>query len=140
MWNGKKKIQAFWKHIVAHYNSNWPPSYGGYLARSLETKWRCIKHDMMKFCGNYRVVISLDKSDISNEHTSLKVFQLYKFKNPNKSVFDFIHYWLILKYVSQWSKTRKENKRKTPWRGKFPQHSHNWKVNEYCTLRILIYF
>jgi hypothetical protein len=61
----ERKSQAFWKHIIAHYNNNWPPSYGGYLARSLETKWGCINHDMMKFCGNYHVVVSFDKSDIS---------------------------------------------------------------------------
>jgi hypothetical protein len=63
---------------------------------------------MMKFFGNYHVVVSLGESDISNEHTTLKALELYKSKNPNKSVFDFIHYWLILKYVSQWSKTRKK--------------------------------
>lgn len=134
-----KTSQAFWKHMIAHYNKNWPPSYGGCLARNLETKWGCIKHDMMKFFRNYHVVVSLDKSDISNGHRSLKVLQLYKSKNPNKSAFNFIHYWLILKYISQWSNTRKKNKIMTPWKGSSPQHNHNWQVNEYCTPRILFF-
>jgi len=37
------------------------------LARSMETKWGVIKHDIIKFCKCYQSMVLLDESRISHE-------------------------------------------------------------------------
>jgi hypothetical protein len=66
--NGQKN-QTFWERIVAHYNNNRPISCGEHLARSLETKWGLIKHDVSKFCGNYHIVVALHESGTFSKDT-----------------------------------------------------------------------
>ena len=45
---------AFWEHITRHFNKNKPCGTPLRPARSLETKWGHIKHDVGKFCGAYK--------------------------------------------------------------------------------------
>jgi len=66
--NGQKN-QAFWERIITHYNNNHLASCRECLARSLETKWGFMKHDVAKFCGNYQIVVSLNESGTSSEDT-----------------------------------------------------------------------
>ncbi len=77
--NGQKN-QAFWERIVAHYNNNRPTFCGEHLARSLETKWGLIKHDVAKFCGNYHTIVALNESGTFNKDTLQKAFELFKSK------------------------------------------------------------
>jgi hypothetical protein len=77
--NGRKN-QAFWERIVMHCNNNCLPSCGKHPARSLETKWGFIKHDVAKFCGNYHIVVALNESGTFSEDKLQKVFELFKSK------------------------------------------------------------
>jgi hypothetical protein len=69
--NGQKN-QAFWKGITTHYNNNQPVCCAKHLARSLETKWGVIKHDVVKFCDNCQVVATFNKSDDSSKDSLQK--------------------------------------------------------------------
>lgn len=44
-----------------------------------------------------------------------KALELYKSKHPKRGSFIFINYWLILKDVLQWLKTREDNRELTSW-------------------------
>jgi hypothetical protein len=66
MRNGQKS-QPIWERIEEHYNKTWPTNCKECLARSLETKWGLIKHNIAKFCNNYQVVVTLSESTTSNE-------------------------------------------------------------------------
>jgi hypothetical protein len=57
--------EVFWDRIFTHYNQNWPSSCGECPARSLETKWGTIKHDVSKFIGVYNQVVACRKSGAS---------------------------------------------------------------------------
>ena len=53
--NGQRNF-AFSDRITAHFNQSKPCSNHVRPARSLETKWGHIKHDVGKFCGAYKQV------------------------------------------------------------------------------------
>jgi hypothetical protein len=56
----QQKSAAFWERIFLHYDQS---RVGGLrLARSLETKWGQIKHDVTKFSGMYKQILGLHKS------------------------------------------------------------------------------
>ena len=50
--------------------------------KSLETKWRVIKHAVNKFYGVYKVVSSLRESSTSNEDILDHALELYKVTHP----------------------------------------------------------
>jgi hypothetical protein len=50
--NGQRK-EAFWDRVSTHYNCHRPRGLGEHSARSIETKWSVIKHDVSKFCAAY---------------------------------------------------------------------------------------
>jgi hypothetical protein len=52
---------------MLHYNYNMHVSCEECSTRSFETKWSLMKHDISKFCGNYEVVVALNKSGVCNE-------------------------------------------------------------------------
>ncbi len=93
--NGQKD-QTFWERIATYYNNNRPLCCAKYLAKSLETKWGVIKHDVAKFCDNYQAVVALNKSSESPKHTLQKALKLFKAKHPKQGSFVKIHFWLIL--------------------------------------------
>ncbi len=92
--NGQKN-QTFWVRIATHHNNNRPLCCAKHLAKSLETKWGAIKHDVAKFCDNYQTVVALNKCSESSKHTLQKALKLFKAKHP-KQGFAKIHFWLIL--------------------------------------------
>jgi hypothetical protein len=62
--NGQKSA-AFWERIANHYREHKPVGGGDHPARSLETKWGIIKHDVAKFVGVYNQVLSMKESGVS---------------------------------------------------------------------------
>jgi hypothetical protein len=88
--NGQKN-QTFWEQIITHYNDNRPVSCKERPARSLETKWGFIEHDVAKFCGNYQTIITLNESGTSSEDTLQKAFEFFESKHPKQNAFVFIH-------------------------------------------------
>jgi hypothetical protein len=105
--NGQKSI-AFWERIANHYREHKPVGGGDCPARSLETKWGIIKHDVAKFVGVHNQVLSMKESGVSLEDLLERALQLYKLKHPKQHSFVFLHCWLILKDVPRWAETREE--------------------------------
>jgi hypothetical protein len=105
--NGQKK-EAFWDRIATHYNQNRPTGGGHRPARSLETKWGAIKHDVAKFIGVYNQVLGCRESGTSPDDVVQKALELYKVKHPKQQCFVFIHYWQLLKDVPRWMETPTE--------------------------------
>jgi hypothetical protein len=105
--NGQKSI-AFWERIANHYREHKPVGGGDRPARSLETKWEIIKHDVAKFVGLHNQVLSMKESRVSLEDLLERALQLYKLKHPKQHSFVFLHCWLILKDVPRWAETREE--------------------------------
>jgi hypothetical protein len=55
--NGQK-FTTFWDKVQNHFNESRLVSYAPKFARSLETKWGIIEHDIVKFIRNYIVVFA----------------------------------------------------------------------------------
>jgi hypothetical protein len=110
--NGQKN-QAFWERVQNHYNQNRPGGVAERPARSLESKWGVIKHDVGMFLGHYEDAVKTCKSGASSEDILQKALELYKTKHPKNSAFVFIHCWLFLKDVPRWADSREDQMRKT---------------------------
>ncbi len=65
-----------------HFNESRPVSCTPRFARSLETKWGIIKHDVAKFIGNYIVVLAFCELGTGFEDMLHKTLDLYKTKHP----------------------------------------------------------
>jgi hypothetical protein len=102
--NGQRK-EAFWNRIETHYNQNKPTGGGHRPARSLETKWDTIKHDVAKFIGVHSQVLGCRESGTSPNDVLQNALELYKVKHPKQQCFVFIHCWLVLKDVPRWMET-----------------------------------
>lgn len=111
--NGQR-LTAFWERVREHYNNNRPVGGGERPARSLETKWGVIKHDVAKFIGNYKVAVALCQSGTSSHDVLQKALELYKSKHPKNQSFVFIHCWFLLKDIPHWAEPLDEGKRTTP--------------------------
>ncbi|XP_024401721.1 uncharacterized protein [Physcomitrium patens] len=109
----KQKAGSFWHRVQVHYNCNRPQGCGERPARSLETKWGMIKHDVAKFIENYGAVRAEAESGTSSEEMLQKALELYRSRHPSNQSFTFIHCWLVLKDAPRWKDAR-EDVRKTP--------------------------
>jgi hypothetical protein len=105
--NGQKSA-AFWDRIATHYREHKPVGGGDRPARSLETKWGIIKHDVAKFVGVHNQVLNTKESGVSLDDLLERALQLYKVKHAKQHSFVFLHCWLILKDVPRWAETREE--------------------------------
>jgi hypothetical protein len=85
-----QKSGSFWEHITTHFND--PGVAGKRPARSLETKWSNIKHDVSKFVGVHSQVENLRRSGVSKSDILTKALELYKLKHPKGHAFTFLHY------------------------------------------------
>ena len=61
-----------------------------------------IKHDVSKFCGVYKSVLSLNQSHTSLEDVLDHSLDLYKVRHQKQQPFLFVHCWRILKDFPRW--------------------------------------
>ncbi|KAG0554591.1 hypothetical protein KC19_12G103000 [Ceratodon purpureus] len=99
--NGQRN-SAFWERITAHFNQNKPRTNPMRPARSLETKWGHIKHDVAKFCGAYKQVFDIRESGTSLDDVVEKSLQFYRDRHPKQQPFLYLHCWQVLKDVPRW--------------------------------------
>ena len=99
--NGQRN-SAFWERITTHFNQNKPRANPMRPARSLETKWGHIKHDVGKFCGAYKQVYDCRVSGTSLEDVPEKVLEYYQDRHPKLQSFVYLHCWQLLKEVPRW--------------------------------------
>ena len=85
---------AFWERITAHFNQNKPRTSPVRPARSLETKWGHIKHDVAKFCGAYKQVFDIRESGTSLDDVVEKSLQFYINRHPKQQALVYLHCYL----------------------------------------------
>jgi hypothetical protein len=111
----QQKSNAFWDYIFVHYDERRPKSYRP--PRSLESKWSLIKHDIAKFIGVLKQVVSLNRNGTSKEDLLIMAKELYRTKRPKNVDFQFEHCWLLVKdyprWADGWSSSSTPSKRKT---------------------------
>ena len=99
--NGQRNF-ALWDRTTAHFNKSKPRSNHVRPARSLETKWGHIKHDVGKFCGAYKQVFDCTESGTSLDDVVEKTLQYYQDRHPKQQAFVYLHCWQVLKDVPRW--------------------------------------
>ena len=99
--NGQR-AGAFWDRIARHYQKHKPHGREDRPARSLETKWGAIKHDVAKFVAVHSQVLNLKESGTSLEDVLQRALELYRVKHPKQQGFLYIHCWTILKDIPRW--------------------------------------
>lgn len=109
--NGQRK-DAFWERITVHFNEH--VTSGSRPARSLESKFHVIRHDVSKFGGCYAQVERLNVSGTNAEDTLEKALELYKIKAAKNSDFLFLHCWWLLKDAPKWADGFGGAKKTTP--------------------------
>ena len=90
---------SFWERVCKHYHDNRPLGTPERPSRSLKTKWGVVKHDVAKFCGVYKSVLSCRESGTSVDDILERAFELYKQRHPRQQPFVFLQCWRILKDV-----------------------------------------
>ena len=99
--NGQR-AGAFWDRITRHYPEHKPHGREDRPARSLETKWGAIKHDVAKFVAVHSQVLNLKESGTSLEDVLQRALELYRVKHPKQQGFLYLHCWTILKDIPRW--------------------------------------
>ncbi|KAG0574448.1 hypothetical protein KC19_VG262800 [Ceratodon purpureus] len=100
----QQKSNAFWDRIFVHYNENRPA--GERPARSLETKWGLIKHDVLR----------TKTSGTSLADVLKKAHELYQIKSSKGAEFSFEHCWEFVREVPRWADGWSQPKPPTPKR------------------------
>ena len=109
--NGQCAV-AFWKRIHEHYDEH---KSGGFRpARSLESKWSLIKHDVSKFIGVYAQILALNSSGKSAEDLLRDALELYCLKSNKGTEFAYLHCWYLVKDVSRWDQGLTHTVLRTP--------------------------
>jgi hypothetical protein len=109
--NGQRNM-AFWERITTNYNHNKPRSCPIRPARSLESKWSHIKHDVAKFCGVFKQVSDCRESGASAEDVLERALEFYKDRHPKQQGFAFLHCWHLLKEVPRWWQSAQDIQRR----------------------------
>jgi hypothetical protein len=110
--NGQRN-SVFWERICKHFHDCRPEGSVERSARSLETKWDIIKHDVAKFVGIYGQVSALNQSGTSVADVLERSLELYKIKHPKQLSIVYLHCWTILKDVPRWFEPREEQVRRS---------------------------
>ena len=109
--NGQRNT-AFWERITTNYNHNKPRSCPIRPARSLESKWSHIKHDVAKFSGVFKQVSDCRESGASAEDVLERALEFYKDRHPKQQGFAFLHCWHLLKEVPRWWQSAQDIQRR----------------------------
>ena len=95
-----------------HYKQNRPGGHRG--ARSLESKWGMIKHDVAKFIGAYNQVKRLHKSGMNESDIMRMAKELYRTKSQKGTEFTFEHCWELVKDFPRWADGVSTSQQSTP--------------------------
>jgi hypothetical protein len=114
--NGQRKT-AFWERITTHFNRTKPRYAPIRPARSLESKWSHIKHDVAKFVGAHKQVSDSRESGVSAEDVLERALEYYKDRHPKQQPFAFLHCWVVLKEVPRWWQSAMEVQRRNVGEG-----------------------
>jgi hypothetical protein len=110
----QQKGNAFWERIYLHYDQCRPGGHRG--ARSLESKWGMIKHDVGKFIGAYNQIKRLNKSGSKESDIIRMAKDLYRTKTAKNTEFMFEHCWELVKDFPRWADGVSPSRQTTPSR------------------------
>ena len=113
-----QKSKTFWGSIADHFNSNKQQGKQDRTARTLETKWSSVKHDVSKFIGCYSQVEDLQESGTNKDDMLEKAKNLY-FDNSidskgKRHQFKYIECWRFMKDKPKWKAYRDKSTPKKP--------------------------
>jgi len=109
--NGQKG-SAFWEHIFQHYNIQRPFHFRP--ARSLESRWGLLKHDVSKFIWVLQQCVNFNISGANAGDVLQKALELYHVKSAKNTEFGYLHVWEFLKDVPCWNLGNIQDKSSTP--------------------------
>jgi hypothetical protein len=92
---------AFWERIAEHYDLNRRTGSRG--ARSLESKWGVIKHDIGKFIMYHKQIVALNKTGVSAADIVKMAKDLYRLKHVKGHDFIFEHCWVLVREFPKWA-------------------------------------
>ncbi|CAM6083793.1 unnamed protein product [Calypogeia fissa] len=130
--SGQRNV-TFWDRVAQHYNGHRPTSTQERGARSLESKWGELKHDVAKFAGTYSTVEDLRIFGTNVEDTLQKAQELYVTKHPKGKSFAFTDYWCLLKDCPRFSQTVEDMNSKVNGKAKGKGKSTVDRVNSPST-------
>jgi hypothetical protein len=94
-------------------------------ARSLETKWGQIKHDVGDFVACHGQVRRTRKSSSSLADILCMAKELYRSKHPKQLEFSFEHCWVLVREFPRWSEGWFPMKPAIPTKRKAASSSHD---------------
>ena len=97
-----------------HYEQCRPGGHRG--ARSLESKWGTIKHDVGKSIGAYNQIKRLNKSGTKEADIIRMAKDLYRTKTAKNIEFMFEHCWELVKDFPRWADGVSPSRQTTPSR------------------------
>ena len=77
--------------MCKYYHENQPFGAGERPSRLLETKWEAVKHDVAKFCGVYKSVLSYRELETLLDDFLERALELYKHRHFKQQPFVFVH-------------------------------------------------
>ncbi|CAM6086529.1 unnamed protein product [Calypogeia fissa] len=129
----RQRNVTFWDRVAQHYNGHRPTSTQERGARSLESKWGELKHDVAKFAGTYSTVEDLWISGTNAEDTLQKAQELHVTKHPKGKSFAFTDCWYLLKDCPRFSQTVEDMNSKVNGKAKAKGKSTVDRVNSPST-------
>jgi hypothetical protein len=97
----QQKSNAFWNRIFEHFRKYRPGS--DRIARSLDSKWGQIKHDVGEFIGCHKQVMKNKPRRTSAEDIIRLAKEMYQVKSAKGSEFTFVHCWVLVKDFPRWA-------------------------------------
>ena len=94
-----QKNGSFWEFITTYFNDAGVSKERP--ARSLETKWSSIKHDVSKFTGVHSQVENLRRSGVFESDILDEALEHYKLKHPKGH---FSQFFALLVFIKKCSK------------------------------------
>jgi hypothetical protein len=85
-------------------------------ARSLESKWGTVKHDVARFVGVYKQVFDTKESGTTLDDVLWDALELYKVRDPKQHSFVYLHCWIILRDIPCWMDSLPETQLRQPGR------------------------
>jgi hypothetical protein len=97
----QQKNSAFWNRIFEHFRKHKPRT--DRTARSLDSKWGQIKHDVGEFIGCHKQVTKNKPTGTSTEDIIRLAKEMYQVKSAKGSEFTFFHCWVLVKDFPRWA-------------------------------------
>jgi hypothetical protein len=119
----QQKGSAFWDRIHEHFKLHRPGT--DRTARSLDSKWRNIKHDIGEFMGCHKQVKKNKPTGTSAADIIRLAKLMFQVKSAKGSEFTFEHCWILVKDFPRWADRWGTMKQTTPSKRRASSSAHD---------------